>query len=1051
MQSTQLILKEALSIDELLQIPCDCLSENKNKSFHASSVIKKWQESSAAGDEKRFNEMLKKERLTIDKLNEIFSSDICLNESIKPRWMKEFEWIYPEFKNIDLKTTTKEIESIPFSHIYTKLALKSSAIVFHNTKKIIGHLEEKKIFELLGTGLIEQLSDLTHKVLYKEFNNYRTSLILDDKKNASPHTSYMYDHFIDKLRKGGIDIIFRKYPVMARLISLTVYQWIESNTLLLKRLLNDIKEIEDVFHENKILGIPVEISGGLSDPHDSGQTVQIIKFKNGLKCLYKPKKCELDLKWHNLVNDLNDLSPPIHLKASRIIDKGQYGWSEYINNLECTTQAEVNSYYHRAGALTALLFLLSATDMHYENIIAYGDYPVPIDLEMILQEPENKNKKKSKNIHASQIANELCQRSVLSVGILPLYDSTVDNKILAVGGMNFMNGNIYKEDYTNINSDEMRPFSKSFNSIPKNIPILNGKITSFSDHLRSFTIGFESYSIFLLGIREKYGPNYFLKYFKSLISRNVVKPTRFYYALRKRLLNPDSWTNGLIWSAQADFVSRFNDLNRSDESISKTERASLVDLNIPIFYYKSNAGYNEAKKRILEYSLKEVAQQIQIIKTCSISLEKYYFNKQLKKTQNFNLVLHSNTTESLKEEVDRISKKVFELAIRSNGSASWIGLDWFGGADVARLVPLGFDLYNGNIGISLYLAAYSKYSNLKEYQALAEDALSELIEYIHDRNGDRFARTLGIGACTGIGSVVYGLTAFSKITNNKKYCNFAVVAASLMTEQLINSDKKLDVIGGTAGAIISLLYLYKSTGISTILDKAVFCGNRLLNLKRVIVNGKKCWVGAGFDEIPSGGFSHGAAGFAYAYSMLFHYTKNIKYSKAVSDSLSYMNDTYFDGDWIDNILDTNGKIVRRRPIFRSSQWCHGGIGIGLSRLGSRNNLGEDLKKINSDLLRAIEASKLFGNKFMDSLCCGAMGEVEFLSQVGSYFNNPQILQSAKDCLLKTIYRSKLNRGYQFGGGPDDYHLGLFRGITGVGYTILRQFDPTLPNVSILSD
>jgi lantibiotic modifying enzyme len=39
-------------------------------------------------------------------------------------------------------------------------------------------------------------------------------------------------------------------------------------------------------------------------------------------------------------------------------------------------------------------------------------------------------------------------------------------------------------------------------------------------------------------------------------------------------------------------------------------------------------------------------------------------------------------------------------------------------------------------------------------------------------------------------------------------------------------------------------------------------------------------------------------------------------------------------------------------------------------------------------------------------------------------------------------------GYRWSSGTSRFNPGLFRGLAGVGYTLLRQVDPSLPNVLI---
>ncbi len=51
--------------------------------------------------------------------------------------------------------------------------------------------------------------------------------------------------------------------------------------------------------------------------------------------------------------------------------------------------------------------------------------------------------------------------------------------------------------------------------------------------------------------------------------------------------------------------------------------------------------------------------------------------------------------------------------------------------------------------------------------------------------------------------------------------------------------------------------------------------------------------------------------------------------------------------------------------------------------------------------------------------------------------------------LASVLQYAADKGdYRWNSGERRFNLGLFRGIAGVGYTALRQVDPSLPNVLI---
>jgi lantibiotic modifying enzyme len=77
-----------------------------------------------------------------------------------------------------------------------------------------------------------------------------------------------------------------------------------------------------------------------------------------------------------------------------------------------------------------------------------------------------------------------------------------------------------------------------------------------------------------------------------------------------------------------------------------------------------------------------------------------------------------------------------------------------------------------------------------------------------------------------------------------------------------------------------------------------------------------------------------------------------------------------------------------------------------------------------------------------------MGSVEFLCEAG-YLLGRDDLQALARRELASVLRSAADTGdYRWNSGERRFNLGLFRGMAGVGYTALRQVDPSLPNVLI---
>ncbi len=393
-------------------------------------------------------------------------------------------------------------------------------------------------------------------------------------------------------------------------------------------------------------------------------------------------------------------------------------------------------------------------------------------------------------------------------------------------------------------------------------------------------------------------------------------------------------------------------------------------------------------------------------------------------------------------EADRIAAELSRHAIRRGPGAAWIGLDWLGDSEVFQLVCLGPDLYNGVSGIAVFLAAHSQVASCSASGELALAGLSHLRRNLNGRNSARMARSVGIGGAVGLGSIVYALAVTAKCLRNDDLLTQADVAAKLITDELIAADKQLDVMGGSAGAILGLLRLYRDTQSADTLGRALKCGEHLLAQHRLGPQNSRSWVGQGSGARGLNGMSHGAAGFAYALASLSAATGREDFTRAASECIAF-EDLSYDAahkNWPD--LRNGGE-----PLW-SCQWCHGAPGIGLARLAMTRRGGMDGKRLASDIGNAIEGAERGWPARVDTLCCGTLGSIEFFCEAGKILERGDLRDLAARRLMAVLERAASTGDYRWNSGKRQFNLGFFRGLAGVGYTLLRQADATLPNVLV---
>ena len=522
--------------------------------------------------------------------------------------------------------------------------------------------------------------------------------------------------------------------------------------------------------------------------------------------------------------------------------------------------------------------------------------------------------------------------------------------------------------------------------------------------------------------------------------------------------------DGVTWSAQADFLSRLADWNSKDDllwPLQEAERIALVNLNVPHFVSPSDEdlvsaitghqtqtgatpGLERAAERFSQWSALEIERQVEIIKIStsfvsrsdSDSNDKYLFKRKIKQ------LVPSLDQTTLARESARIAATIQQHGTIKDRSAAWVGLDWLGDSEVGQLVTLGPDLYNGTSGIALYLAAHARYAKDSISGELARKALAATRLQITQPSAPRWARGLGTGGASGLGSVVYALTVISELLAEPSLLQDALTVSNLFSDELIAADRSLDVIAGSAGGVLGLLALYRKTQSKEVLAKAIACGEHLLRQPRLGEAGKRSWVVLGVSESPLTGFSHGAAGFAYALSGLAKVSGREEFEVAAQECVAY-EDSCYNKD-VFNWSDLRATDTTVFP----SQWCHGAIGIGLARVASARSGKTGSDALVSDINHAVQNTTANWPQHVDTLCCGTLGTIEFLAEAGELLNQPALGHLSDQRLAQIIANRHEQGDYAWNAGGTALNPGLFRGLSGVGYTILRKLDPQLPNVLV---
>ena len=293
------------------------------------------------------------------------------------------------------------------------------------------------------------------------------------------------------------------------------------------------------------------------------------------------------------------------------------------------------------------------------------------------------------------------------------------------------------------------------------------------------------------------------------------------------------------------------------------------------------SGLQRARDRVHGIDAKEIAWQIEVIRENTNSTAKPAATAAKAATP-------PRQKTPFTAEAGRIAVELSRLALRRGPGAAWIGLDWLGDAEAFQLICLGPDLYNGESGIALFLAAHAAATGTAASRELALAGIANLRKSLekpqraaHGPRPRPRRRHRPRLDCLCLHRAV------ETACDDDGLLADAHAIAALITDEVIAADKQLDVIGGSAGAILCLLRLYRDTQSNDALRRAVKCGEHLMAQSRIGPQGRRSWVGQGFGTRPLNGMSHGAAGFAYALASLAKATGREDFALAAEECVAF--------------------------------------------------------------------------------------------------------------------------------------------------------------------
>ncbi|MEM7065808.1 MAG: type 2 lanthipeptide synthetase LanM family protein [Cyanobacteria bacterium P01_B01_bin.77] len=946
-----------------------------------------------------------------------------------------------------------------------------------------------RAYSTLERALLHRLSHLSDQTLEFEFSKDRSFgqnllnlLGIDDPEAGESNTQY--HQFCHELLQDGLLSFFQTYPVLGRLIAVAVDLWVDATAEFIQRLTQDYGEIQQQFLCKNSTSFPLgkvaDIKTSLSDPHNQGRTVLLLTFDSGLNLVYKPKDLGLEVAWNQFLTWCNHHSQLLDLKVLQVLNRKDYGWVEFVDHLPCTDAQAAERFYQRAGMLSCLIYVLRGTDCHHENLIASGEHLVLIDMETLLHHDANSIENSPEMDILDTESVRLFRDSVLRTGLLPRWDFSADQHIaIDISGLGHteQHRSISKlPRWQAINTDNMHLRSETVTLPPeKNVPHLEDIPLSSNDYQNQIVGGFEQMYRFLMGQTAQLlaveGPLANLQHQRV---RFILRATRIYFILLRQACSPEHLKHGVDYSIELDHLSRaFVLANEKPDAwpLLQDERQAMEQLDIPFFtastsdtvlpltddctianYFKQSS-YQAVTEQIRTLNEANLAQQVAIIQGAFYAKVAHPTtipsSSESETTRNGPILNREQLIQAARDIATDLEARALQ---DNNGSLNWIGMGFVAQAERFQQQMLNDSLYDGRCGVSLFFAGLYQVTQDSHYRDLAQrviQPLNDRLQVMETLSLQRYVRLMGLGGAGGVGSLIYSFIKISRFLDDETWLVNAQTLATAITPDLIAADQTLDIIGGAAGCILGLLPLYQATENTTVLQQAIACGNHLLSQQITSTAGPKAWKTVA--ENPLTGFSHGAAGIAYALLRLYSVTKDSRYREAALEGIAYERSVFSQAqsNWPD-LRDFNPDDNPAFPV----QWCHGAAGIGLGRLGSIESVSEDV--LEQDIKVALKTTQQQTLKTIDHLCCGNLGIAEVLllgaqryaNKLSSSVQSHPWRQAALQIASTVVSRAHRQGAYQlFANLPHSvFNPGFFQGTAGIGYQLLRLANEQLPSI-----
>lgn len=833
--------------------------------------------------------------------------------------------------------------------------------------------------------------------------------------------------------------LLAQYPVLVRRLVAIVENWCTSSLNLLAQFVRSAPLFGSSLLDGKCPGRLSAVES-VGDTHRHGNAVHILTFESGQRIVYKPRDTGMELFYKSFVDWFNALDGDIDLKAARVLEADGCGWMEYIETRPCATLAQTEQFFVRQGATVALAYVLGGTDLHFENVIAHGEYPVLIDLETLFQVPLVDCRLPA----ATTRASEMLRTSVLATSLLPdpsFYGD--DSKWIdwsALGNTDGQMTPVPVPVWRQLGTDDMR---LAYDHVKlrggTSLPQLDGAHMSAlaSSHLvlRGFRQAYTQLWSASADLLSANGP---LQPARGHFVRHILRGTVFYADLAEHTAHPQYLLDAIKAEAalHRSLATSGDDIVVSNET-EDSEVEQLLAGDIPHFTSVvgddflliqrpehaglSANGWENGIARIQNLGEEDLVRQ-EALARAALTTEQH----PAAPVANGGDRQCPPNEGQLLEAALSLGEHLLRSRIGTCHRSTWLTFMPIGEGRVATRIA-DPDIYDGLAGISLFLGFLGEIADDRRFSEAAIAGIEEAQELWRATD---IARTQ-LGAYDGAAGLALVMARLAPIVGRP---DWSVKASEIMLECLDRARKigKWDVISGKAGILMAAISVTQMVDDPRLLAPISELARQI---SEAFANAERTSPRA-FPKQKDAGVAHGRAGLAFA----------LRRWQAMANETSHRPEYRI-------ALDIDLATIERRAIRLAKRktsdaadlstigWCRGWLGIGLAMLNQKGRLNADRgeagilsRKIANEIIKKHNIGR-------PNYCHGALGHLEFMRQA--------ITTGAIDETAETANWRRMMLWHLVSlGGSDGQiegprHPGLMTGIAGVGYALLREVRPGL--------